>query len=84
MRQQLGLGLDQCGKLGLQHLGNALVIVLPRALEQRLIRRVLDERMLERVGRLGWQTSLVHQFGVHQSTQLTLQGGVVQLRDRLE
>ena len=52
MRQQLGLRLDQLGKPCLQHLGNVLVILLPRAPEQRLIGRVLDEGMLEGVCRL--------------------------------
>jgi hypothetical protein len=64
MRQQFGLGLDHLGKLCLQHLGNALVIVLPRALEQRLIRRVLDEGMFKAIGGLGWYAPLVQQFGL--------------------
>ena len=55
VRQQLGLRLDDLGKLRLQHLGNALVVLLPRALEQRLIGRLLDQRMLEDVRRLRWQ-----------------------------
>ena len=53
MRQQLGLGLDGLGKLRFQHLGNALVILLPGALEQRLIGRVLDQGMLEDIGACG-------------------------------
>ena len=64
MRQQLGLCLDQLGKLCLQHLSNALVILLPRALEQRLIGCVLDESMLKDIGGLGWHAPLVEQFGL--------------------
>src|SRR2546427_9169219 len=64
MRQQFGLRLDQLGKLCLQHLGNALVVLLPRALEQRLIGRVLDESMLKDLSGLGWHAPLVEQFGL--------------------
>jgi hypothetical protein len=33
MRQQLGLGLDEIGKLCGQHLGNVLVVLLPSVAE---------------------------------------------------
>ena len=66
MRQQLGLGLAVLGKLRLQHLRNALVILLPRALQQRLIGRVLDQGMLEDIRRLRRQPPLVEQLRLHE------------------
>jgi hypothetical protein len=52
LRHQLRLGLDNLGKLRRQHLGTALMILLPGALQQRLIRSLLDEGMFEDVPRL--------------------------------
>src|SRR5207245_185419 len=49
---QLGLRLDGLRELDLQRLGDALMVLLTGAPQQRLIRHVLDERMLERVGGL--------------------------------
>ena len=49
MRQQFRLCLFVSRKSFFQHLGNLLVILLPGALEQRLIGRVLDQGMLEEV-----------------------------------
>src|SRR5438128_5090664 len=40
--------------------------------------------MFEYVGRLRWKTSLIEQLRLDQPPQLPLQGGGVQLRDRLE
>src|SRR6266446_5203964 len=62
MSQQFGLRLDQLGRLYLQNLGNALVILLPRAPEQRLIGCILNEGMLKDIGGLGWYAPLVEQF----------------------
>jgi hypothetical protein len=49
---QLWLRLDGLRELGLQCLGNALMVLLAGAPQQRLIRHIPDERMLERVGGL--------------------------------
>ena len=78
MRQQFGLRLGGLGKLRLQHLRNALVVLLAGAPQQGLIGRVLDERMLEEVGRLGGSAPLVHQLRLHQLLQPVLQGRLVQ------
>ena len=78
MRQQLGLGLASLWELCLQHLCNALVILLPRALEQRLIGRLLDEGMLEQIRGLWWHTALVEQLGLHQARQGLLECSIVQ------
>ena len=65
MRYQLRLGLGNLGKLRLQHLGNALMVLLSRALQERLIGGILDEGMLEDVPAARRQTALVDQFGIH-------------------
>ena len=58
MRQQFRLRLDCLGKLPLQYLGDVLVIMLPRAPQQRLIGGLLDQGMLKDVpargGRPRW------------------------------
>jgi len=47
MRQQLGLSVFGFGKALFQRPGDLLVILLPLALEQRLIGCILDQRMLK-------------------------------------
>jgi hypothetical protein len=59
MRQEFGLRLGGVGKARLQHLGNALMVLLARAAQQRLIGCVLDQGMLEDVHRLWRQPPLV-------------------------
>ena len=54
------------------------MVLLARALQQRLIGRLLDEGMLEQVGRLRWYPALVEQFGVDQPGQGLLQRRLVQ------
>jgi hypothetical protein len=80
VRQEFGLGRYGFGELGLQHLRNALVILLPCALEKRLICRILYQGMLKEVGRLGEETALVEQFGLDELCQSMLQGRFVQRR----
>ena len=48
-RDHLGLGRDARGEALFQHLGDARVQLLARALEQRLVRRLLDQGVLEGV-----------------------------------
>ena len=67
--QQLGLRRDRVGEPGFQHLRNLLVVLPPRAVEQRLIRRILDQRVLEEVGGLWRQSTLVEQLRCHQLAQ---------------
>jgi hypothetical protein len=57
---QLRLGLHGCGETGFQNPGNALVELLPDAAQQRLIRGLLNQRMLEHIRRLRRYTPLVH------------------------
>ena len=70
MCQQFGLGLAERGKPCLQHLGNVLMVLLPRALEQGLIGRILDKSVFEEVRRLWRQSPLVQELCRHQLLQL--------------
>ena len=65
LRQEFGLGGGSLGKLRLQHLGHALMIPLPSAAQQRLIRSIADQGVFEEVGGLRGQPTLLQQFGVH-------------------
>jgi hypothetical protein len=47
MRRQLRLALGNLSKLCRQYLGNALMVLLARAFQERWIGGVLDESMLE-------------------------------------
>jgi hypothetical protein len=69
VRQQFGLGGGDLGKAPLQHRSNALMVLLPRALEQRLIRRILDQGVLKTVGRLWRQPLLIQELRRHQLVQ---------------
>ena len=84
MGQQFGLGLADLGKAHLQHLSNALMVLLPRAPQQGLIGRVLDQGMLEEVRRLGRQTLLIQELRLHQLLQPLSQGPLVPWRDGLQ
>ena len=81
MRQQFGLGLHGLRKLRLQHLRNTLVVLLPGALEERLIGGLLDQRMLEDIRRLRWQPLLVQELRLHQLVQPALDGRLIPRRD---
>ena len=62
MGHQLGLGLCCVWKLFFQYLGDLLVILLAFALEQRLIGRVLNQRVLEEIRRVRRHAALVEQL----------------------
>ena len=84
MRHQLWLGSHGVGKLRFQHLRNTLVILLPRALQERLIGRILDEGVLEDVAAARRQTALVDQFSLHEPRQPLLQRRLIHRRDGVE
>ena len=50
MCQQLGLRENGFGELGFECLGDALMVLLAGAFQQRLVGRVLDQGMFEAVG----------------------------------
>src|SRR5262245_65410696 len=84
MRQQLWAGLDGLRKAGCEDLPNVLMILLPGAFEQRLIGCILDESVLEHVGRLGRGTMLLEELGLDELMQFTLQGRLIEMRHSLE
>src|SRR5262245_22389202 len=65
LRQQFELYLGRLGKLLGKYLRNALMVLLPCALEERLIGGLLDQGMLEEVSRLRWQPLLVEELCLH-------------------
>jgi len=72
LRQQLGLRGGALWKLRLQHLRNPLMVLLAGAPQQGLIRRLLDEGVLERVRGLRGHAALYDQFGLDQLHERTL------------
>jgi len=67
---QLGLHHRHLRKLGLQGLGNPLVVALACAPQQGRIGRLLDQGMFEDVRGLCANTPLVEQFGVDEPPQI--------------
>src|SRR2546427_6120079 len=59
------------------------MVLLPCAPQQRLVGRILDERVLERVGSLGRDAPLRHDLRLHELRQRRLKGRGVQGRDGL-
>ena len=66
---QLRLGLHERGEPGFEDLGNLLVHLLPGALEQRRIGRVLDQGVLKYIPGPRRPSPLVEEFGGHQLRQ---------------
>ena len=73
MGHQLRLRARHLGKAILQQLCRLLVILLAGALQQRLVSRILDQRMLEQVARPRRAAALVEQLVDHQLTETALQ-----------
>jgi hypothetical protein len=63
---------QRLGQLCLQHLSNVLMVLLPRALQERLIGGVLDQGMFEEIRRLGRHPPLVEEFGLDQLPERVL------------
>jgi hypothetical protein len=84
LRQQFRLRRHCLGKLRLQHLGNLLMVLLSGATQQRLIRHLLDQGVLEAIGRLWRHAPLVQQLGVDELRQGRLQLSVGPARHALE
>ena len=77
MGEDLGCGLRGRGETARQRLGDLPVDLLALALEQRLVRRVLDESVLEQVPRLAAKALAIDELRLHQAPQLLLQRGLV-------
>ena len=64
MGQNFRLRFSCIGELLAKNIRNASMEFAPAGLEQRLVRCVLDQRVLERIVRLGRNPANVNQFGV--------------------
>ena len=84
LRQQLRSGVDDLGKVGFQSGGDALVVLLAGALQKRLVGGVLDESVLEAVGRLRRRSLLVKEFGSDQLRKSLVQKILVPRGDRTQ
>jgi hypothetical protein len=73
MRHQLRLRARHLGKAILQQLRRPLVILLAGALQQRLVSRILNQRMLEQIARARRSAALVEQLVNHELTETALQ-----------
>ena len=63
LREELGLAVDQLGGMGFERLGDLRVQLLARAAQQAAVRRVLHQRVLESIDRVGRRTTLEDQLG---------------------
>ena len=61
--EELGLGVHQLGEMGFERFGDLRVQLLPSAAQQAPMRRVLHQRVLETIDRLGRRAALEHQLG---------------------
>jgi hypothetical protein len=66
MGEQLGLRLDGLRKALFHRARDLFVVLLRRALEQRLVGCILNQRMLEDVASLRRFPALIEQLGVNQ------------------
>ena len=82
--EQLRPRLDHVGESLDQDLGDALVMLLLRALEQRRVGDVLDERVLEEVPRARGPASLVNQLGGGELRERAQQRRLVHQGHRLD
>jgi hypothetical protein len=78
MREPFGLYLGGLGKPLGSYLRGPLVVLLPGPLQQRLVGRLLHERMLNSLDDLGGQAPSVEQFSLHSLRQPVLPRGFVQ------
>jgi len=82
VRHQLRAGLDRVGEAAFEQFGDLAVILLAGAPQQRLVGRVLDQRMLEHVARTRRPPALVEQLGLDQAAEHVAQARLVEGGDR--
>ena len=82
MRHQFRLRACHLGKAVFQQLRRPLVILLASALQQRLVRRILDERMLEQVRGLWWCSALKNQARIDEALEGVLEVFFSEFADR--
>ena len=74
--EQLGVDVADVREPVRQGPGDLLVVLAAPALEERLIRRVADQRVFERVAGVGQHAMLEQEFGAHQFGQSLAQFGL--------
>ena len=84
VRQQFRLGLDDFGEPACKHFGYALVQFTLPCVQDRLIGRVANERMLEDVARLWQRAALSQQIGLNQPLKVRQQRRLRHRRYRLD
>src|SRR5215472_13902843 len=77
LREDFGLGLHHRGKMGFERFGDPRVQLLASASEQAAVRRVLNQRVLETVNRVGRCAALKHQLGGDEAAESGLQLALV-------
>ena len=76
-RDHFGLGTGEGRFLGQHRLGDGAVQVAPPRLEERFVRRILDERMVEDDHRRRHLAMLAGEAGVAQAPQAAFNVGVI-------
>src|SRR5262249_30733029 len=84
LRQQLRLRYRHRGKLRLQYLRNARMVLLARPAQQRLIGDVLGEDMLKRVVGLWHEARFIEKLGRLEVREIPLEAFLRSLSDRLQ
>ncbi len=79
MGKKFGLGLRHISKLCAEDLGNALMIILFRTAQERLIRGFLNQSMFKYIGRLGRKPPLTQQLRRYKLLEVTLQRRTIAL-----
>ena len=82
--EQLGVDVTDVREPFRQGAGDLFVVLAAPALEQRLIRRVADQRVFERVAGVGQHAVLEEEFGAHQFDQSLAQFGFGHGRDGVD
>jgi hypothetical protein len=73
LREKFGLALRQFREMGFKRFGNLRMQLLPGTSQQAAVRRVLNQRVLEGVDRVGRRAALEHQLGSDEVSESGLQ-----------
>jgi type II secretory ATPase GspE/PulE/Tfp pilus assembly ATPase PilB-like protein len=71
--EELGLAVHQLRGTGFERLGDLRVQLLPGAAQQAVVSRVLHQRVLEAIDRIGRDASLEDQLGSNEASESGLQ-----------
>src|SRR5271154_4855419 len=82
MCSNLGLSLNQTGKLRFERRGNATMRILAHATQQCAVGYVLDQSMLEQIIRIGRCPPLKYQARLDEAVQRLIQCALAKLADR--